>query len=53
MLVAASASNSLGQTLALLVTFGGIGVLVTLLVAYIVFQVMAEHKQNREYDQRF
>jgi len=52
MLVAASSSNSLGQTIALLLTFGGIGILVTALVGYIIVQVMAERKQNQEYDQR-
>jgi phage shock protein PspC (stress-responsive transcriptional regulator) len=41
-------SQALGQTLALIATFGGIGVLVTLLVLYIVAQVLAEHKQNQE-----
>jgi ABC-type nitrate/sulfonate/bicarbonate transport system permease component len=52
MLIAASSSNALGQTIALLITFGGIGVLVTALVGYIIAQVMAEHRQNQEYDQR-
>ncbi len=42
------ADAALGQTLALLVTFGGIGLLVNLLVLYIVAQVLAEHKQNQE-----
>jgi hypothetical protein len=37
-----------GQTLALLITFVGIGVLVNVLILYIVFQVIAEYKQNRE-----
>ena len=36
------------MTLALLATFLGVGVLVGLVVFYIVAQVMAEHKQNRE-----
>jgi hypothetical protein len=40
-----------GQTLALLLTFLGIGVLVNVLVIYIVFQVLAERKENREHDQ--
>ncbi len=53
MLIAASASNSLGQTLALLATFLGIGILVNVLIAYIVVQVLAERKQNQEYDQRY
>jgi phage shock protein PspC (stress-responsive transcriptional regulator) len=41
-------SPALGQTLALIATFIGIGVLVNLLIAYIVAQVLAEHKQNQE-----
>ena len=41
-------NQALGQTLALLGTFLGIGVLVNLLIAYIVVQVWAEHKQNQE-----
>jgi hypothetical protein len=40
--------SAFGWTLALLITFLGIGVLVNLLVVYIVAQVMAEHKQNQE-----
>lgn len=44
-------SDAVGQTLALLATFVGIGVLVNVLIAYIVGQVFAEHKQNQEGDQ--
>jgi hypothetical protein len=43
--------DALGFTLALLATFLGIGVLVNVLIVYIVAQVMAEHKQNRERQQ--
>jgi hypothetical protein len=42
-----------GQTLALLVTFIGIGIFVNVLIVYIVFQVMAERRQNRERQQRY
>jgi hypothetical protein len=42
-----------GQTLALLVTFVGIGIFVNVLIVYIVFQVMAERRQNRERQQRY
>jgi hypothetical protein len=45
--------DSLGQTLALLATFVGIGIVVNVLIVYIVAQVLAERKQNQEYDQRF
>ena len=41
-------NQSLGQTLALLATFGGIGLIVNLLIIYVIAQVLAEHKQNRE-----
>jgi hypothetical protein len=45
------ATDALGQTLALLATFLGIGVLVNLLIVYIVGQVLSERKQNQEYRQ--
>jgi hypothetical protein len=41
--------SALGQTIALLLTFGSIGVLVQLLIVYIVVQVLAERRQNQEY----
>jgi hypothetical protein len=43
-------SQALGQTLALLATFGGIGILVNLLILYVIGQVFAEHKQNQEHE---
>jgi hypothetical protein len=46
MLIAADAA--FGQTLALLATFLGIGVLANVLIVYIVGQVLAEHQQNQE-----
>ena len=42
--------QALGQTIALLITFLGIGVLANVLIVYIVAQVLAEHKQNQERD---
>ncbi len=41
-------ADATGQTLALLATFLGIGVVVNVLVVYIIAQVAAEHKQNQE-----
>ena len=41
-------ADSLGQTLALLATFLGIGLLVNLLIVYILAQVFAERKENQE-----
>ena len=46
MLLLADAATA--QTIALLITFVGIGVLVNVLIVYIVLQVMAERKQNQE-----
>ena len=40
--------SSFGQTLALLITFLGIGVLVNALIVYIVAQVLVERRQNQE-----
>jgi phage shock protein PspC (stress-responsive transcriptional regulator) len=48
----ALADAATGQTLALLATFLGIGVLVNVLILYIVAQVMAERRQNQERQQR-
>jgi hypothetical protein len=45
------ADQAFGQTLALLATFLGIGVLVNVLIVYIIGQVLAERKQNQEYRQ--
>ncbi len=42
-------SEALGQTLALLATFLGIGVLVNVVIFYVVAQVLAERKQNQEH----
>ena len=43
------ADQAFGQTLALLATFLGIGIIVNVLIVYIVAQVMAERKQNQEH----
>ncbi len=40
--------SSFGVTLALLITFLGIGVIANILIVYVVAQVMAERRQNRE-----
>ena len=44
--------SSLGQTIALLLTFLGIGVIVNVLIIYVVAQVMAERKENQERTER-
>jgi hypothetical protein len=43
-----ASSQALGQTLALLATFLGVGVIVNILVVYIVGLVQSEHRQNQE-----
>jgi phage shock protein PspC (stress-responsive transcriptional regulator) len=45
-------SHAFTQTFALLATFVGIGVIVNVLIIYIVAQVIGEHRQNRERQQR-
>jgi hypothetical protein len=40
--------SSFGETLALLITFIGIGIVVNVLIVYIIFQVLAERRQNQE-----
>ncbi|MGH2876624.1 MAG: hypothetical protein ACRDNJ_10800 [Solirubrobacteraceae bacterium] len=41
-------TSSFGVTLALLITFLGIGILVNLLIVYAVAQTLAERRQNQE-----
>jgi hypothetical protein len=45
-------ANALGSTLALLATFLGIGLLANALIFYVVGQVLAERRQNREREER-
>ena len=41
-------TSSFGETLALAITFLGIGVIANLLIVYTVLQAMAERRQNQE-----
>jgi hypothetical protein len=45
--------SSFGETLALLITFLGIGVVANILIVYAVGQVLAERRQNQERAERF
>jgi hypothetical protein len=45
--------SSFGETLALLITFIGIGVVANLLIAYTVGVVLAERRQNQERMERY
>jgi len=47
MLLAASAAFS--KTFGLIVTFGGIGVIVNIIVVFIAVQIRGERRQNQEY----
>jgi hypothetical protein len=42
-------SKAFNETFGLIATFGGIGVVVNILIVYIVVQVRGEHQQNEEY----
>ena len=44
--------SSTGQTIALLLTFLGIGVIANVIIIYIVALVLAERRQNKERGQR-
>jgi hypothetical protein len=44
----ALASAASGQTIDLLITFIGIGILVNVLIVYVIAQVLGERKQNQE-----
>ena len=43
-----AADEPLGQTLALLITFIGVGIVANVLIVYAIAQVMGERKQNQE-----
>jgi len=45
--------DSFGQTLALLITFLGIGIVVNVLIIYALAQVLAERRENQERHQAY
>jgi len=47
-----AASEAFSKTVGLIATFGGIGVIVNIIVVYIAIQVRGEHRQNQEYRER-
>jgi hypothetical protein len=47
--VVLAASAAFSKDVGLIITFGGIGVIVNVLLVYIAIQVRGEHRQNREY----
>jgi heme/copper-type cytochrome/quinol oxidase subunit 2 len=44
-----AASEAFDKTIGLIITFGGIGVVVNIILVYIAVQVRGERRQNREY----
>jgi hypothetical protein len=44
-----AASEAFVKTFGLAVTFGGIGVIVNLIIVYIAIQIRGERRQNQEY----
>lgn len=44
-----AASAAFDKTIGLIATFGGIGVVVNIIIVYIAVQVRGERRQNREY----
>jgi hypothetical protein len=44
-----AASQAFSKTVGLIITFGGIGVVVNLIIVYIAIQVRGERRQNQEY----
>jgi hypothetical protein len=44
-----AASQAFVKTLGLIITFGGIGVVVNIIIVYIAVQVRGERRENREY----
>ena len=42
-------SEAFEKTFGLAVTFGGIGLVVNMILIYIAIQVRGEHRENREY----
>jgi uncharacterized membrane-anchored protein YhcB (DUF1043 family) len=45
-------SEAASKTIGLIVTFGGIGVLVGVIIGFIAVQIRGERSQNREYRER-
>jgi hypothetical protein len=44
-----ASSEAFAKTFGLIVTFGGIGVIVNVIIVYIAVQIRGERRQNQEY----
>jgi hypothetical protein len=47
-----AASQAFSKTFGLIITFGGIGVIVNIFVVVIALQIRGERRQNQEYRER-
>ena len=47
-----AASRAFSNDVGLIATFGGIGVIVNVIIVFIAIQVRGERRQNREYRER-
>jgi hypothetical protein len=47
-----AASEAVSKDFGLIVTFGGIGLIVGVIAIFIAIQVRGEHRQNQEYRER-
>ena len=50
--VTLAASQAFSKTVGLIITFGGIGVIVNVILIAIAVQIRGERRQNREYRER-
>jgi hypothetical protein len=50
--IALAASQAFSKTIGLAITFGGIGVIVNVIIVVIAVQIRGERRQNQEYRQR-
>jgi hypothetical protein len=48
-MILAAISEALSKDIGLIATFGGIGVVVNIIVVYIAVQIRGERRQNQEY----
>ena len=47
-----ASSEAASKTIGLIITFGGIGVFVNVIIVLIAIQIRGERRQNREYRER-
>jgi hypothetical protein len=50
--VVLATSQAFSKTVGLIITFGGIGVIVNVIIVFIAIQIRGERRQNQEYRNR-